>query len=165
MCKGVDLLKMNDKSRIGNFNWISGSSAFGERVFFEHDINRKSELVLGSHSALTSRHLLDCSGSISIGDFTILAGFRSQILTHSIDLRKSRQSSGPVRIGSYCFIGTGCIILKDSSLPDYSVLGAGSLLNKKHTDNHTLYGGVPACALKKLPDDYVYFSREEGYVS
>jgi hypothetical protein len=50
--------------------------------------------------------------------------------SHSIDLHECRQSSKPFAIGEYCFVGTGCVILAGSELPDYSVLGASSLLNR-----------------------------------
>ena len=121
-------------------------------------------LLLGTHSAITSRHLLDCTNTVSIGPFTTIAGFRSQILTHSIDLAVNRQNSAEVKIGAYCFVGTGCIVLPGASLPDYCVLGAGAVLNQPVSESHTLYAGVPAHAVKKLPADSGYFNRPRGFV-
>lgn len=164
VCKGADLLQMEESSRIGNLNWITGKSTSIRSDFFMEEINRKSELVLGPHSAITNRHFIDCIDSVSIGEFTTIAGFRSQILTHSIDLEESRQSCAPIKIGRYCFIGTGCIFLKGSLIPDYSVVGAGSVVIQQHSDQYTLYGGVPARVVKELPADYAYFNRLRGYV-
>ena len=102
---------------------------------------------------------------MTLGPFTTFAGFQSQILTHSIDLAASRQSSQPVTVGAYCFVGTNCVLLGGAALPDYSVLGAKSLLNKAFTDTHTLYGGVPARALAPIPaEGTAYFHRTEGSV-
>jgi acetyltransferase-like isoleucine patch superfamily enzyme len=101
---------------------------------------------------------------VTIGSFTTFAGFQSQILTHSIDLENNRQSSAPVRIGDYCFVGTNSVFLGGSALPDYCVLGAKSLVNKSFSDTHTLYGGVPAQAIKKLSPELKYFTRSEGFV-
>lgn len=165
LCKGADLLEMQDFSCIGNLNWITGLSTIEGSDFFKNDVMRKSELTLGVHSAITNRHLIDCTDSVSIGEFTTFAGFRSQILTHSIDIRENRQVSEPVSIGRYCFIGTGSIFIKGSAMPDYAVLGAGSLVNKKHTSEYTLYGGVPARILKELPKDYAYFNRSTGFAT
>jgi acetyltransferase-like isoleucine patch superfamily enzyme len=79
-------------------------------------------------------------------------------------LRASRQTARPIKIGDYCFTGTGCVILGGSALPSFSVLGAGSLLNKELTETYTLYGGTPARPIKPLSRNCGYFCREEGIV-
>jgi acetyltransferase-like isoleucine patch superfamily enzyme len=163
VCKGIDLLHLKAHSSIGRGNWITGFP-LGGSPHFADEANRRPELVLGEHAAITHRHLIDCTNSVTIGRFTTMAGFQSQILTHSIDLERNRQTSAPVRIGDYCFVGTNSVLLPGSSLPDYSVLGAKSLLNRAFTDAYTLYGGVPAATIKQLPADYAYFKRTEGFV-
>lgn len=163
VCKGISLLVMGESSIIGNLNWITGFPA-NDKSFFGADIDRKPELILGAHSAVTNRHLLDCTNSVRIGKFTTVAGFRSQILTHSIDLYECRQSSRAVTIGDYCFIGTGCVLLGGSGLPDRSVLGAGSLLNKHYAQSHFLYAGNPAIPAKALPAEMAYFTRSIGFI-
>ncbi len=164
LCTGIDRLQLGQSARIGTFNHISGFPT-GRTDFFAHNEGRRCELVIGRHSAVTTRHNLDCTGGIYIGDFTTFAGLRSQVLTHSIDLRACRQDAVPVQIGDYCFVGTGCIVLKGAVLPSYSVLGAGSLLAKAHTEERCLYGGVPAVKLSDIDTgQYQYFTRETGYV-
>ena len=121
-------------------------------------------MILGSQSAITHRHIIDCTNAVHIGEFTTLAGYRSQILTHSIDLMDCRQSSAPVRIGDYCFIGTDCVLLGGSALPSYSALGAKSLLNKAYDQTYSLYAGVPAKPVKSLEPEMKYFQREVGFV-
>ena len=163
MCKGLGLLKMGEKSSIGNLNWISGFPE-SDHTFFSAEIGRQPELILGAQAAVTNRHSLDCTNSVQIGRFTTFAGIRSQIMTHSIDLYKSRQSSKPVTIGEYCFVGTGSVLLAGCALPDYSVLGAGSLLNKQFVDPYFLYAGNPAKPVKALPKEMAYFTRWAGFV-
>jgi acetyltransferase-like isoleucine patch superfamily enzyme len=163
LCKGLDLLQLDAYASIGRGNWITGFPS-GSKTFFAHQEDRKPILIVGEHSAITNRHLIDCTNAVTIGRFTTLAGFQSQILTHSIDLAESRQSSQPVRIGDYCFIGTKVVLLGGSELPSYCVLGAMSLLNKPLADEYTLYGGVPAKAIKKLNKDDKYFTRPKGFV-
>src|SRR5688572_10376851 len=95
VCKNLDLVHMHADSRIGRGNWITGFRSGASR-HFAHEEDRRPELILGEHSAITNRHLIDCTSRVRIGRFTTFAGFQSQILTHSIDLEVSRQSSAPV---------------------------------------------------------------------
>jgi hypothetical protein len=54
---------------------------------------------IGEHSAVTSRHYLDCTGGVTVGAFSTVAGARSTIFTHQVDITQSRQVWRPVRIG------------------------------------------------------------------
>jgi len=163
VCKGIALLRMGERSRLGNLNWISGFPV-GNQAFFSEETERRAELVIEEHAAVTHRHLIDCTNAVRIGRFSTFAGNRSQVLTHSIDLYHCRQASKPVSIGEYCFVGTNSVLLAGSTLPDYSVLGAGSVLNKCHTEPYSLYGGNPARVVKTLPKEMLYFQRSTGYV-
>jgi acetyltransferase-like isoleucine patch superfamily enzyme len=163
VAKNLDLLHLKTHATIGRGNWITGFP-LGDSRHFASETDRRPELVLAEHSAITNRHLLDCTSSITIGPFTTIAGFQSQFISHTIDIRLNRQTSRPIQIGSYCFVGTNCVVLGGASLPDYSVLGAHSLLNKALTQTHCLYGGVPARELQTLPPDCGYFTRREGFV-
>jgi acetyltransferase-like isoleucine patch superfamily enzyme len=163
VCKNIDLLHLKAHAIIGRANWITGFP-LGPSPHFAHQTDRRPELIVGEHTAITNRHLLDCTNSVTIGRFTTFAGFYSQIITHSIDIEENRQSSKPVHIGDSCFVGTNCVLLGGSALPDYSVLGAKSLLNKSFTETYQLYGGVPARAVKSLSRDCKYFQRTEGFV-
>lgn len=161
--RGLELLHLGAHSSIGNGCWITGYPR-GSSGHFAHQTDRQPILIVGEHSAITNRHLIDCTHSVTIGKFSTFAGFQSQILTHSIDLEEARQDSHPVVIGDYCFVGTNSVILGGSVLPSYSVLGAKSLLNKAYTEAYTLYAGVPAKPVKTLDKDMNYFVREVGFV-
>ncbi|MGI9113636.1 MAG: hypothetical protein DLM52_03685 [Chthoniobacterales bacterium] len=163
VAKNLDLLHLKTGATIGRGNWITGFP-LGDSPHFAGETDRRPELILGEHSAITNRHLLDCTSSISIGAFTTVAGFASQFISHSIDIKLNRQASRPISIGSYCFVGTNCVVLGGAALPDYCVLGAKSLLNKTLTQTHRLYGGVPARELQTLAPDCGYFTRSEGFV-
>jgi hypothetical protein len=160
--KGIGV-SLGECAVVGDFNWISGLPLQGSR-HFKDETARQPALLLDRHAALTSRHYLDCSNLIHVGEFATIAGTRSQILTHAIDFRRNRQVSSPVRIGRYCFVGTGCVVLKGARLPDYSVLAAGSCLNGTFDEPFSLYSGVPAAHAKSLSRDALYFCREQGFV-
>jgi acetyltransferase-like isoleucine patch superfamily enzyme len=164
LCKNIALLHLKAHASIGNGNWITGFP-LGNSRHFAQESDRQPRLIVGEHSAITHRHLIDCTNSVTIGKFTTFAGYGSQILTHSIDLAQNRQASAPVRVGDYCFVGTNSVLLSGSALPDYCVLGAKSLLNKSFTDTHQLYAGVPARGVQSLSADLAYFRRTEGFVT
>jgi acetyltransferase-like isoleucine patch superfamily enzyme len=163
VCKGADRLHLGAHAVIAQLNWITGFPSGASR-HFAHQPERQPELIVERHAGVSSRHFIDCTARVRIGAFSTVAGFRSQLITHSIDLEAGRQSSEPIDIGEYCFLGTASVVLGGSSLPHHSVLGAKSLLNKKWQEPYQLYGGVPAQPIKKLPEEMAYFRRTEGFV-
>jgi len=164
VAKGMDRIAMGERSHIGRLNWISAFPAGTRSAHFAHLAERVPQLVLGEHASVTNRHIIDCTERVEIGRFATVAGFRTQILTHSVDLAECRQDAKPVTIGDFCFVGTACTILGGATLPDHSILGAHSLLNRACEEPHRLYAGVPAVAIDALAADLKYFTRTEGYV-
>jgi acetyltransferase-like isoleucine patch superfamily enzyme len=164
VCKGLTLLRLEENAFIGALNWITAFPLGSQSRHFDLDRERKPQLIVEQQAAITNRHLIDCTDEVRIGAFSTFAGYRSQILTHSIDLNEARQRCRAVHIGHHCFVGTGCIVLGGSSLPDRSVLGAHSLLVSRLETPDYLYGGVPAKPIKPVDQDAKYFSRETGYV-
>lgn len=163
ICKPIDYLKMGEDSGIATLTFVTGIPNGSSS--FSHVDNRKCELILGAHAGITSRHYIDCNGGVYIDDYATIAGIRTQILTHSIDPYKNRQDVKPVRIGRYCFVGTGCVILPGSSLPAYSILGGGSTLNKSFAIQGMIYAGTPAVPKKELcVKDVAYFHRSKHIV-
>ncbi|MEO5721261.1 MAG: acyltransferase, partial [Chthoniobacterales bacterium] len=163
VCKNVDLLHLGAHALIGPLNWITGFPS-GHPRHFAHQTDRRPELIVERHAGISSRHFIDCTAQVRIGAFATIAGYRSQLITHSIDLAAGRQSSEPIEIGEYCFVGTEAVVLGGASLPHHSVLGAKSLLNKKWEVPYQLYAGVPAKPLRELSQEMEYFRRAEGFV-
>ncbi|WP_210487839.1 acyltransferase [Rufibacter aurantiacus] len=160
----LDLIEMGQKSKIGRGNWITGFPTKSGSLHFKHNTGRKAELRLGACAAITKNHHIDCTDTISIGQYSTIAGYNSQFLTHSINVFENRQDCAPIFIGEYAFVGTNVVVLGGAFLPSFSVLGAKSLLNKPQQDEWTLYGGVPAKAISEIPQHAKYFTRAEGFV-
>lgn len=135
--KGMREVRLGTGSSIGRTNLISAHGAYRR-------LAEGARLVLGERAYITSRHELDCSGSLILGDFAALAGFRSQVLSHSIDLARNAQTAYPVRIGARSFVGARALLLGGSSLPPRSVLAAGSVLSASTREESGLWAGVPA---------------------
>lgn len=163
LCKNIDLLHLGAHAIIGQLNWITGFPS-GPSRHFSHQPDRRPELIVETHAGISSRHLIDCTARVRIGAFATIGGFRSQLLTHSIDFAAGRQTAEPIDIGEYSFTGTNSVVLGGSALPHHCVLGAQSLLNKKWDEPYRLYAGVPAKPVKELARDLEYFRRAEGFV-
>jgi len=160
----LDTIRLGENSTIGRGNWITGFTTKSDSLHFRHQPDRRAELIMGISSDITKNHHIDCTSTISIGDFVTVAGYQSQLLTHSIDVVKNRQDSAPIVIGDYAFVGTNVVILGGAVLPARSVLGAKSLLNKAFSEEYKLYAGVPAKLVSDIPEDAGYFHRTTGYV-
>lgn len=160
----LDNLELGLNSTIGRSNWITGFSTKIKSKHFCHDKNRISELIIGKESAITKKHHIDCTNYIHIGDYVTIAGYNSQLLTHSIDIYEGRQDSHPIEIGDYSFVSTGVIILGGSKLPNKSVLAAGAVLNKNYNEEWKIYGGIPAKPIKDIAQNAKYFSRQQGFI-
>jgi len=163
VCRRLDLVELGPYARMGQWNWITGTSA-DDPQFYQHVSQRRSQLVMGQHSALTSRHYVDCAESVTIGAYATVAGIRTQFFTHSLDIEQSQQSARPIEIGAYTMIGTGSTLLPGASLPDRAVLGAGSVVTGPLTEPLYLYAGVPAKPIRKLPATLKYFERTHGRI-
>lgn len=137
LIKGMSAVKLSRYATIGKTNIISAHAIYGS-------LPGGSRLELGEHSYVTSRHGIDCSGSLFLGPYSALAGFGSQVLTHSLDLVRDAQTAYPVLIGERSFVGARCVLLGGSSLPSRSVLAAGSVLTDADRSDQGLWAGVPA---------------------
>lgn len=165
VCKGLAMLWMGEESIIGRLNWISAIPKSSQSPFFSAQSRREPRLVLGAHSAVTNRHLIDCSDQVIIGKYTTVAGYSSQLLTHSIDINHSRQVASPIKIGAYCFIGSRSVFLPGTSVPTRSIVGAGAVVCAKLKHPYSLYAGVPARYIKHIQTDALYFTRSTGFIT
>lgn len=154
----LELIKMAKNTVISQQNWITGHPMNDESEFQDCP-NRKAYLLMDEGSAISKKHHIDCTDIVSIGRYTSIGGYNTQILTHSTSLRLNKQMCAPITIGHNCFIGTRSVLLSGTTLPDCCVLGAGAVLQKSYTENYSLYGGVPARFIKKLDDSYTFLKR------
>lgn len=54
-----------------------------------------------------------------------------------------------VTIGDHVWVGMRASILKDVTIPNNTIIGAGSLVNKSFTEENTIIAGTPAKVIKK----------------
>lgn len=152
----LELIYMEKDCTICQRNWITGFP-LNDKTKFQRFPDRKPYLIMKKDSAITKQHLVDCTDVVTIGELTVIAGYGTQILSHSTSLKYNDGGCAPITIGHHCFIGTRSIILPGSQLPDCSVLGAGAVLNKRFKDEFALYAGVPARFIKKEDETNAFF--------
>jgi acetyltransferase-like isoleucine patch superfamily enzyme len=160
----LDRLDLGPQSVIGNFNWITGLSTREATRFYARKANRQSALVMGACSTITHQHYIDCTDKISIGSYSGLAGVRSQLITHGIEIIASRQTCAPISIGDYTMIGTGTLILKGVHISDKCVVSAGSVIPHLKAAPYSLIAGNPATVTRDLPCTARFFSRTGSVV-
>jgi len=162
LMRSLENIEMGDGAIISNLNWISAHPKADDK-FFQKYKARQPSLILGRESAITSKHIIDCTDKVTLGKYSTIAGYNSQLFTHSIDLVESEQSCAAITIGEYCFIGTRCTILPGVEIANKVVTGAGSVLIRNLEKGKGLYAGQPAVFVKSL-EKLGYFSRTKGEV-
>jgi acetyltransferase-like isoleucine patch superfamily enzyme len=151
----VNHLRMGEGATIGSGNMVKG--------WWDHPTQPLSErdpsLVLGDHAQIASYHYIDCVDTLELGPHAAIAGFRSTVLTHSIDLVRDKYVVGPVILGEYAGVMSGCMLLAGTRVPPRSIVAAGSVVDTKLSAELTLYRGNPAVAVRELPERLGYFQR------
>lgn len=158
----LDRLYLGDDVIIGNFNWIAGLPQSAQTPFFRKNPGRRSELVLKRGSMIGHQHFIDCTDRIEIGEFSGLAGFRSQLLTHGIEPLSSRQTCAPILIGDHTMIGSGCLITKGVKVPNCCLVSAGAVVGHVRPEPYSLIAGNPAVHVRFVPETAKFFSRTDA---
>lgn len=161
LIRHCDLVHLEEHAVIGGMNLVNGT---GRESKYLHGVERTPALLLGPHSCITYGHLLDTSDTIRLGRFAAVGGWRSQILSHALDVHTAAQYTAPVELGDYAFSATAVVMLPGARIPAYSFLGANSLLNKPMEDSYKLYGGTPAVEVADLAHDLDWFTRTVGEI-
>src|SRR5665213_1956271 len=178
----TQLLELGEGATIGSLNVIrhvrevrlgkgavlgSLNSASGASVLTGIDDKgnyRSGRLTLGDGGAITNRHYLDLHADITVGRMALVAGVRSTLFTHSVDLAASRQATGPIHIGEYSFIGTNTVLLPGAHIPDRCAVAAGAVVTGPLEEPGCLYGGVPARKLRAMAASDAFFNRADAVV-
>lgn len=92
-------------------------------------------------------------GKIVIGNYTNIAQ-NVAIISSNHDLHDGRkQVPEEVRIGDYCWIGFGAVILPGVVLGDHTVVGAGSVVTHPFPEGNCVIAGNPARLIRTLEKD------------
>jgi acetyltransferase-like isoleucine patch superfamily enzyme len=126
-----------------------------------YDVAGQPKLIVGSHVSINYRNMMSIAKSITIGDYTMIAGNVNLFdnISHPISparrqahLPITAEDASPIVIGKNCWIGLNSIILKGVTIGDNSIVAAGSVVTKPVPAN-TIVAGNPAVPVKSLPND------------
>ena len=133
---------------------------FGNKIrttsFQSHCFVGGCKLTILENSYIGHECFFDTTAPIVISENVDVAPRCSLITsTHSIGTQNRRASREPgqaraIYVGSGTWIGTNVVILAGVTIGKGCIIAAGTLVNKDCEDN-TLYAGVPARAIRKLP--------------
>lgn len=88
---------------------------------------------------------------IYIGDYTQIApnvGLMSG--NHDLYDFRIQTAASPIKIGKYCWIGMGAVILPEVELGDFTIVGAGAIVTKSFPGGYCVIAGNPARIIKEL---------------
>jgi acetyltransferase-like isoleucine patch superfamily enzyme len=162
--RNLELLDIGENATIGTSNYVT-AIPLGSKQHFTDEESRFPALILGKCSGIVKKHFFDCNNTITIGHYTLIAGFNSAFFTHGVSIQKCKQVTTPVEIGNYCMIATHCTVTKGAKLPNCSILAASSTLHKTFEEPYRMYSGVPAQPVKVLEPDNAYFHRKTNYIA
>jgi acetyltransferase-like isoleucine patch superfamily enzyme len=154
----VNKLRLGDHVRIGHLNIIRGGDEVSLGRYCEllrlNEINSipDPEVVnpvdprfeVGPGTVITTGHKIDFTDRVRIGRRTIIGGRNSSFWTHN------RQRTSPISVGDFAYVGSEIRMAPGASIPSRCIVGIGSVITHKLTDEEHLIAGVPAKALKEL---------------
>lgn len=111
-------------------------------------------LWMESEADITSRHSIDCSGTVRLEHRSMIGGVRSLVRSCEFDLAEGRWSLGTVVIGSYSMVGAKSLLLKNAVVPPNSLVAAGAVVTSLSAQDQTpgLYAGSPVTWKRELPE-------------
>ena len=152
----LGVLTLKEHAIIGHWNWVTASRALG-------GAGASCLLHVGAHSAITSRHYIDCSGGIRVGTHTTIAGVRSTLLTHGISWRSNAQTFSSIEIGDYCLISSNVQVSPGTVIGSRIVIGMGATIAGRVVDPGLYVQSRATLVKSDLDGDY--FRRAQGHVA
>lgn len=149
-------LELGPNSVIGSWNWFSAAPALATLKSY------KPVFQLGSSSSINSRNYFDCSGGVTFGSFSDLAGVRSTFVTHYIDTVLNEQTCKPIVIGARTMLSSNLIVMPGATVGAKSIVAAGTILIGRTYPDASLIAGNPGQV--KSPKSGAWFERYEGPV-
>lgn len=118
---------------------------------------------------LSAGNYIQAIGKIFIDDYTQIAP-NVGIISSNHDLYDNRKHIiSSVKIGKYCWLGMGAIILPGVCLGHYTIVAAGAVVTKSFEEGYCVIGGNPAKLIKKLEKEKCVFHKSafeyHGYIA
>jgi acetyltransferase-like isoleucine patch superfamily enzyme len=97
---------------------------------------------------------INADNGVFIGDFTNLGPHVGVIsANHDVVNNGEQVAAAPVRIGRFCWLGMGAVVLPGVELGDFTVVGAGAVVTRSFPAGYCVVAGNPARLLRELNRD------------
>lgn len=144
-------------SRIRGFLYGLGMKRCGKNLIVQHDaiLRNLENMEFGDNIRISNHAILWGSGSLII-DNCVIIGPHTTLVTgnHTLSngsFRDGEGIHGVIHLKSGSWVAANCTVCLGAVLPERSVLGANSMMNKAFKEIESVYGGVPAKFIKKIP--------------
>jgi hypothetical protein len=107
-------------------------------------------------------------GKIYLGDYTQIGPNVGMIAANHDVYDNAKHVPSEIRIGKYCWIGMGAVILPRVVLGDFTIVAAGAIVTKSFEEGYCVIGGNPAKKIKDLEKEKCIRNRSpheyNGYI-
>jgi acetyltransferase-like isoleucine patch superfamily enzyme len=141
-----NILRGGDQIHMAKYSTVMRFNVLNSIPEPETDNPTEPRLSLGPGAFVVSGHRLDFTDRITLGTNVIVAGRNSSLWTHN------RQTTQPIEVGDFCYLGSEVRLAPGASLGAFSILGMGAVLSG-HAEGRAVLGGVPAKPIRALNDD------------
>ncbi len=129
------------------------------KVWFNED---NGSLSIGEDCIFSDVEFFPSSFKMEVGKGVMMSreveiwGHDQHVILNAQTKEVLNQKMSVTRIGNYCWLGARSTVLKNADIPDYTIVGACSVVTKPFTEQYTALGGNPAKVIKTN----VMFGRE-----
>lgn len=143
-----------DRKRSRSIWQVSGTVVFGGKASIGHGskVSVRGNLTLGSDFNMTAESTIVCAKEITFGNDCLLSW---DILVMDTDEHPLLDKEGnrmnpdkPIVVGNHVWIGCKCALLKGATVPDNTVVAAGTMLRTAFSGTDQVIGGNPPAVLK-----------------
>ncbi len=119
-------------------------------------IEKNAVLQTGDMFTMANNGKIVCTNKIILGDH-VKIGDESQLIDtnfhdlYDVNKQKNIPKKGEIHLGSYIGAGNRVTYMKNTKIPDYSLITSNSLCNKDFSEyaNNNIFGGIPAKHIKE----------------
>ncbi|MGU9939085.1 acyltransferase [Empedobacter brevis] len=140
-------LSFKENFKLGNFTTFiihsTSKGTFGKNIDIRNNFNlvlgKKANLRIEDNVFMNNGCSINCLENITIGESTLF-GENVRIYDHnhqydSVKVSHKEFTKASVVIGSNCWLGSNCIILKGVTIGDNVIIGAGCVIHKDIPSN------------------------------
>jgi acetyltransferase-like isoleucine patch superfamily enzyme len=97
---------------------------------------------------------INAANGIVLGDYTNIGPNVGLISSnHNVINNDEHVACSPIRIGNFCWLGMGAVVLPGVVLGDFTIVGAGAIVTKSFENGYCVIAGNPARIIKTLNRD------------